>query len=109
MSAAGTMAWELLCLGVPSALVVAADDQYAPARIIDAAGAAVVLGTDEDAVTGEFAGLEALFDPSARRASASAAAPWSTAAGPHGSWTRSWRLDQPVGSSAGSDVPPHLS
>ena len=67
VSAAGTMAWELLCLGVPSALVVAADDQEAPARIIDAAGAAVVLGTDEDAVTGELAGLEALFDPSARR------------------------------------------
>jgi spore coat polysaccharide biosynthesis predicted glycosyltransferase SpsG len=68
VSAAGTMAWELLCLGVPSALVVAADDQEAPARIIDAAGAAIVLGTDEDAVTGELVGLEALFDPSARQA-----------------------------------------
>jgi spore coat polysaccharide biosynthesis predicted glycosyltransferase SpsG len=61
------MAWELLCLGVPSALVVAAVDQVAPARIIETAGAAVVLGTDEDAVAGELAGLDALFDPSARQ------------------------------------------
>lgn len=63
VSAAGTSAWELLCLGVPAALVVVADDQRLPAALIDAARAAVVLGPVEEALAGGLAGLEALLDP----------------------------------------------
>jgi spore coat polysaccharide biosynthesis predicted glycosyltransferase SpsG len=63
VSAAGTSAWELLCLGVPAALVVVADDQRLPAALIDAARAAVVLGPVDEALAGGLAGLEALLDP----------------------------------------------
>jgi len=66
VSAAGTAAWELLCVGVPSALVVAAEDQYEPARLIADAGAALVLGTVDDALATGFAGVEALTDPDQR-------------------------------------------
>jgi len=67
VSAVGTSAWELLCVGVPAALVVAAEDQHDPARLIADAGAALVLGTIEEALAADFAGVEALTDSEGRR------------------------------------------
>lgn len=66
VSAAGMTAWELLCVGVPSALVVAAVDQQAPAALIAEADAAVVLGSVADAVEAGLEGVEVLLEPSTR-------------------------------------------
>lgn len=45
VSASGSTVWELACLGVPSALVVLADNQSSIAAALGAAGAALVVDT----------------------------------------------------------------
>jgi hypothetical protein len=67
LSATGTTAWELLCLGVPAAFVVAADDQVAPAQLVAAHGAGVVLGDVDRAMADGLVGLDAVADPVTRR------------------------------------------
>jgi spore coat polysaccharide biosynthesis predicted glycosyltransferase SpsG len=44
IGAAGGTAWERCCLGLPSLLVVLADNQYLGARALEASGAAILLG-----------------------------------------------------------------
>jgi spore coat polysaccharide biosynthesis predicted glycosyltransferase SpsG/RimJ/RimL family protein N-acetyltransferase len=68
VSAAGTSVWELCCIGVPMALVCAADNQRAGYERVLAAGVAVGLGTmraepDEAALDG----LRELLDSPAAR------------------------------------------
>jgi UDP-2,4-diacetamido-2,4,6-trideoxy-beta-L-altropyranose hydrolase len=45
LGAPGSTAWERCCLGLPSALVLLADNQRDNARALEAAGAATILGT----------------------------------------------------------------
>jgi len=51
VSAAGSTVWELLALGIPSMLVVLADNQAAIAAELDRRGAAVSLGAREELTT----------------------------------------------------------
>jgi spore coat polysaccharide biosynthesis predicted glycosyltransferase SpsG len=67
ISAAGSTIWELLCIGVPTAFVVTADNQRGVARIAREAHAAEDLG-DPGSLPGRLTTtLEALGDPEARR------------------------------------------
>jgi UDP-2,4-diacetamido-2,4,6-trideoxy-beta-L-altropyranose hydrolase len=51
IGAAGTTSWERCCLGLPTLLVVLAENQWMGARALDAAGAAQLVGTVEDIAT----------------------------------------------------------
>lgn len=70
VSAAGSTTWELAFMGVPSILLVAADNQAGIARAMQALGAARSLdaGADADAIAAVFA--EVAGDREARRAMA---------------------------------------
>ncbi|MFP5068821.1 GNAT family N-acetyltransferase [Pseudonocardia nantongensis] len=71
VSAAGTTVWELCCVGVPMALVRAADNQAEGYRTIVAAGAAAGLGGVDDLADPEPAATvlrELLTDPARRDA-----------------------------------------
>ncbi|GEC23868.1 bifunctional UDP-2,4-diacetamido-2,4,6-trideoxy-beta-L-altropyranose hydrolase/GNAT family N-acetyltransferase [Pseudonocardia saturnea] len=71
VSAAGTTVWELCCVGVPMALVLAADNQTDGYRTVVASGAAAGLGGIGDLAEPEPAGavLRALLtDPAGRDA-----------------------------------------
>lgn len=48
IGAAGSTTWERCCLGVPSLIVVLADNQQGIATALDASGAGVNLGWAED-------------------------------------------------------------
>ncbi|MBP2364666.1 bifunctional UDP-2,4-diacetamido-2,4,6-trideoxy-beta-L-altropyranose hydrolase/GNAT family N-acetyltransferase [Pseudonocardia parietis] len=69
VSAAGTTVWELCCVGVPMALVRAADNQAEGYRTVVAAGAAAGLGGVDDLAPPEPAAavLRALLTDPARR------------------------------------------
>ena len=47
VSAAGTSAWELACLGVPMALIVTAENQQGVAKALATSGVALLLGAHE--------------------------------------------------------------
>ncbi|MEV1294395.1 GNAT family N-acetyltransferase [Pseudonocardia sp. NPDC049635] len=70
VSAAGTTVWELCCVGVPMALVRAADNQAEGYRTVVASGAAAGLGGIDDLAEPEPAGavLRALLTDPDRRA-----------------------------------------
>jgi len=71
VSAAGTTVWELCCVGVPMALVLAADNQTDGYRTVVAAGAAAGLGGIGELAAPEQAGAVLrglLTDPGARDA-----------------------------------------
>lgn len=70
IGAAGGTAWERCCLGLPSLLVVMADNQSVGARSLEASGAALVLGTVDEAA----AALPAAVDRVVRTAGLSAMA-----------------------------------
>ena len=67
VSAAGTTAWELLCMGIPTALVQVADNQAMVARRAVEHGAAVGLGEIADLPTTLLPSLTQLRDESVRR------------------------------------------
>jgi len=56
IGAAGGTAWERCCLGLPSLLVVLADNQSPGARALEASGAAILLG-DTSSVARELPGV----------------------------------------------------
>jgi spore coat polysaccharide biosynthesis predicted glycosyltransferase SpsG len=68
ISGAGSTAWELACIGVPSALIVVAHNQRLIAEALDAEGAAVSLGWHEDLVPARIAAiiLQLRNDPTRR-------------------------------------------
>ena len=72
VSAAGSTVWELLCIGVPTALVVTADNQLGVAGMVVGAGAGVGAGTADDFVERLPAALAVLADPRERRRLAAA-------------------------------------
>ncbi|MEJ8278733.1 bifunctional UDP-2,4-diacetamido-2,4,6-trideoxy-beta-L-altropyranose hydrolase/GNAT family N-acetyltransferase [Pseudonocardia spirodelae] len=77
VSAAGTTVWELCCVGVPMALVRAADNQAEGYRTVVAAGAAAGLGGTGDLAVPDGAAAvlrDLLTDPAARGALAARAA-----------------------------------
>jgi spore coat polysaccharide biosynthesis predicted glycosyltransferase SpsG len=67
ISAGGSTACELLCLGVPTAVVEVSPEQTAAARQAAAAGAALALGPAEDALGTIPAAIRALADADVRR------------------------------------------
>jgi len=54
LGAAGVMTWERCCVGLPAAVVTLADNQVEIARNVDAAGAALYLGTAEQVQPSDF-------------------------------------------------------
>lgn len=77
VSAAGTTVWELCCLGVPTALVCAVENQRAGYDRVVAAGAAVGLGSDLEGADGAEATRllgETLVNAATRRSLARQAA-----------------------------------
>lgn len=76
VSAAGTTVWELCCVGVPMALVRAADNQAEGYRTVVAAGAAAGLGGADDLAHPDVAAttLAALLSGPGRRAALAARA-----------------------------------
>lgn len=73
ISAAGSTTWELLYLGIPTALVQVADNQASIGPGVQRAGAGLFLGTTQEVWTNLPGALEQLTDP-ASRASLTAAA-----------------------------------
>jgi spore coat polysaccharide biosynthesis predicted glycosyltransferase SpsG len=63
IGAAGGTAWERCCLGLPSLLVVLAENQRAGAMALEQAGAAVVVGEVEDVATRLFEAMTRLARP----------------------------------------------
>jgi spore coat polysaccharide biosynthesis predicted glycosyltransferase SpsG len=51
IGAAGTTSWERCCLGLPTLLVVLAENQWPGARALNAVGAAQLVGEVEDIAT----------------------------------------------------------
>ena len=49
IGAAGTTSWERCCLGLPTLMIITADNQKKIACELEAAGAAVVMGQGQDA------------------------------------------------------------
>lgn len=74
VGAAGISAWERCCLGVPSLLVVLADNQVPGARALEAAGAAAILGVPHQAWRELPGRWPALTRPAALRTMSAAAA-----------------------------------
>lgn len=74
ISAAGSTTWELACMGVPSALVVAAANQRGAAAAAAAHGIAVLLGDATDVSAGDVRRIVAPLaaDPARRAAMAAA-------------------------------------
>lgn len=73
LAGAGSTTWELCRMGVPSLIVVTADNQEPIAQEVDAAGAAVNLGWHENLSVGALAAcLQELSGDAARRAAISA-------------------------------------
>jgi spore coat polysaccharide biosynthesis predicted glycosyltransferase SpsG len=73
ISAAGTTAWELACMGLPTALVQASFDQAAVGPDMEQAGAAIALGPVPAALVATPRAVRALADPAARLRMSSAA------------------------------------
>jgi len=74
IGAAGTTSWERCCLGLPTVMVVIADNQAKIAEELDRAGAAVNLGRAEDASASDIArALDAICASSLRDMSVCAA------------------------------------
>lgn len=68
VSSAGSTSWELACLGVPTLVLIVADNQSPVAAALDRAGIAVSLGTAEDLDTARLgAELESLAADQERR------------------------------------------
>jgi spore coat polysaccharide biosynthesis predicted glycosyltransferase SpsG len=63
LSAAGTTTWEMLCMGMPTALVQVADNQAVVASGVDQTGAAMVLGPTNEALDRLPGALRRLADP----------------------------------------------
>ena len=63
IGAAGSTSWERCCLGVPTLMLVLADNQRAVAAALEAEGAAVVLGDPDTGPPRIAAALEMLRDP----------------------------------------------
>lgn len=74
IGAAGGSAWERCCLGLPSLLLVLADNQQPGTQALVAAGAALPLGLVADLPSGLCRALQTLADPLRLQAMASAAA-----------------------------------
>lgn len=66
VAAAGTTTWELLCMGVPTGLVVAADNQRLVAATAIEAGAALAVDDDVEGALGRLAAVSTRQDLSAR-------------------------------------------
>jgi spore coat polysaccharide biosynthesis predicted glycosyltransferase SpsG len=73
ISAAGSTTWELLCMGVPTALVQVADNQAGVVRTARATGAALVIGTPSDAAATLPGALDELTDLDRQRSLSDAA------------------------------------
>jgi UDP-2,4-diacetamido-2,4,6-trideoxy-beta-L-altropyranose hydrolase len=67
IGAAGSTSWERCCLGVPTLMLVLADNQQGVADALEAAGAAVVLGDAETGPDRIGAALQKLADTGQRR------------------------------------------
>lgn len=67
VGAAGSTSWERCCLGVPTLMLVLADNQQGVADALEAAGAAVVLGDAETGPDRIGAALQKLADNGRRR------------------------------------------
>ena len=74
VGAAGSSAWERCCLGLPTIMVVLADNQRGVARALGEAGAAVVVDNGSDRQQRMAAGLGQLLADSGQRAAMSARA-----------------------------------
>ncbi|MES2714235.1 MAG: UDP-2,4-diacetamido-2,4,6-trideoxy-beta-L-altropyranose hydrolase [Pseudomonadota bacterium] len=74
IGAAGGSAWERCCLGLPSLLLVLAENQRSGNRALVAAGAALALGEVADLPTSLPAALRQLADPGRLQAMSQAAA-----------------------------------
>jgi len=63
IGAAGTSAWERCCMGLPTLLVVLAENQVPGARALAAAGAALLLGEGDELLPSLKASITKMTDP----------------------------------------------
>jgi spore coat polysaccharide biosynthesis predicted glycosyltransferase SpsG len=73
ISAAGVTAWELYCMGVPTAIIDVSSNQTAAAQAASTAGAALYLGQGSAALPVIPNAVDALADPDVRRRLSTAA------------------------------------